>query len=56
MIIYQDGKKIQIKTTLPVECKWNEKEKCLEISYTKEDGTKKKYLLRQSFKGGLVLN
>lgn len=56
MIIYSDGQRIQIKTNLPVECRWNEKEKCLEIEYTKENGEKKKYLLRKSFKDGLVLN
>jgi len=56
MIIYIEGKRVQIKSNLPIEAKWNEKEQVLEIEYTKENGEKKKYLLRKSFKDGLVLN
>lgn len=56
MIFYVDGKKVQVKTNLPIECKWDEQTKCLVIEYTKETGEKKKYILRKSFKDGLVLN
>lgn len=56
MIFYIEGQRVQIKTNLPVEARWNEKENYLEILYTKENGEKKKYILRKSFKDGLVLN
>lgn len=56
MIFYVDGKKVQIKSDLPIECRWDEENKYLIIEYTKETGEKKKYILRKSFKDGLVLN
>jgi hypothetical protein len=56
MIIVSEGKQIKIKTDLPVECKWDEMKKCLVFEFTKQDGSKKKYYLRKSFKDGLVLN
>lgn len=56
MIVIENGKQHKFTSDLEIEVRWVPEKEWLEIVHTKKDGTKKTYILRKSFKDGIVLN